>query len=436
MAAQGWIPLPAVPFALRATMLMAPILLASGCASGPKRSDEQLLMFPAPPAQPRVQYLTWASGAREIEESYGSFVEFVLGTDPDNLLRINQPYGIAARDGVAYVCDMNMRAICRLDFVNQTFTVLGTRGPGRLRKPVNISIDPLGYKFVADAHRREIVVFDADDQYVTAHKVPPPCFPVDVAVWQDELYVLDNDDTCQILVLDRETGELRRTIGNPGDGPAEFWKPASLDVSPEGDVYVSDLMNARIVKLSREGQPIWTKGKPGVRLGQFVRNKGLRVGDDGIIYVVDNGTAIVQMLNDKGQVLMHFGGPGNVPGSLDLPVGIAVDRSSIPYFKRYIHEDFQVEYLLFVTCHAGSHAVTVYAFGQFPEGYELDAGKIAELPKLKPGRFQTRSGPDQAETAGLVNGGARRQRSRGHKGHRARRGTPVAGVVYVHKSVL
>ena len=360
-------------------LILMLLALGPGCATS-SRTAAPVLLFPSPPDQPRIQFLTWVSSADQLEVPKSNFAQFVLGDEPDNLLALDKPYGLAAREGVVYVCDTKARALWRLDFKDRIFSVLGVRGPGRLRQPINLVIDPLGYKFVADALRKQIVVFGPDDAYVTAFDLPNPSHPVDVALWENELYVLDNDDSCQIVVLNRQTGEVLRTLGSPGEEPGQFRIPNSLCFGPEGYLYVSDTLNWRIQKLTREGEPVWVKGAPGRLLGQFGRPRGLRVGPDGIIYVADAATEIIQMLNADGQVLMHFGGPGTVPGALVLPATVAIDASSIPYFKEYVHPDFNVEYLLFVSSQYGQYLVNVYAFGSFPEGYQLSQAQIATLP--------------------------------------------------------
>ncbi len=379
------------------------VALTAGCNT-PGRTEAPLLVFPSPPAEPRIQFLTWASGAQEVEAPKSGLAKFVLGDEPENRLAIDKPYGLAARDGVVYVCDTKMPGLCRLDFKNQTYTVFGVRGPGRLRKPINLVIDPAGYKFVADSLRKQIVVFGPDDGYVTAFDVPKPSHPVDIALSGNEIYVLDNDDTCQIVVMDRQTGEVLHTLCGPGEEPGQFRIPNSLCFGPEGHLYVSDTLNWRIQKLTRDGELVWVKGTPGHRLGQFGRPRGLRIGPEGIVYVADAATEIIQMYNPDGQILMHFGGPGSVPGALVLPATVAIDATSIPYFKQYIHEDFDVEYLLFVSSQYGQHLISVYAFGSFPEGYQLSEAQIASLPPVDEEEAEESTGtpagadntPDQA----------------------------------------
>jgi sugar lactone lactonase YvrE len=377
------------PPCLCVVLFLLALSLLAGCQSGPKR-ERALVFFPAPPAEPRVQFLTSARGAGDMEGQRSGFADFVLGDEPTFKAAIQKPYGIAAKDGVVYVCDTKGLNVSRLDFVNKTFSALGASGPGRLRKPLNMAIDPLGYKFVVDSDRKQVVIFGPDDAYVTAFNVPEPCKPVDLALYENELYVLDNDETCQVVVMDRKSGSVIRTFGQPGGEPGQFKIPNSIAVSPDGFVYISDTHNWRIQKLTREGKSVWVKGEPGYMLGQFGRPRGIRVGPDGIVYVVDGATEIVQMYDPDGNTLMRFGGPGDGPGALGLPSTLYADATSIEPFRPYIHDAFQVDYLLFVASQYGERLVNVYAFGKFPPGYKL---RESEIKSLQPRPVEEGIGP-------------------------------------------
>ena len=229
------------------------------------------------------------------------------------------------------------------------------------------------------------MVFGPDDTFVKAFALPQPARPVDVAVWGNELFVLDNHkERCRVVVMDRQTGEMRRWFGKKGTKPGEFLLPNSLCFDTEGYLYVSDTFNWRIQKLTREGESVWCRGEQGRMIGQFVRPKGIRVAPDGVLYVIDNVTNIVQMFHTNGDNLMYFGGPspdGELqPGSMDLPVAVAVDNTSLAQFASYIHKDFDAEYLLFVSNQEGPYRIGVYAFGSFPEGYKFDDLDIEPLP--------------------------------------------------------
>ncbi len=373
------------------SLLVVVIVMTSltlGCASGTRGDsasapEDNVLLFPLPPVKPRIQYLTFVNGAAQVEPGKGAFADFVLGGDSNAKNRIDKPFGVAARDGVVYVCDTKALNITKLDFKKKEFSVFGNTGPGRVKKPINIIVDEKGFKFVADPIRNQVVVFDPVDKFVTAFEVPKPSRIVDVAMWKNEIFVLDNDETCQVVVLDRTTGKMLRKFGGPGREPGQFSAPNSICIGPKGFLYLSDTHAHRIQKMDRQGNSIWVVGEPGYHLGQFGRPRGLRVGPDGVVYVVDAATEIIQMFNSDGETLMYFGGPGNVPGAMFLPSQLAIDPTSIPYFKKYIHPDFKAEYLLFTANQYGPHLISVYAFGGFPDGYEFKESKVTTIPRIE-----------------------------------------------------
>ena len=365
-------------------LLIAAILLVGGCSSTSDTAEINFVFYPPPPVEPRVQFLTSAAGSPQVEIQQTGFAEFAFGEELPPARLMIKPYGLAARDGVVYVCDTKALNVARLDFKNRTFSVIGTTGSGALRKPINLVIDSLGFKFVADTIRKQVVVFGPDDEFRAAYDVPKPCRPVDVAVWEDELFVLDNDDTPRVVVMDRRSGEVKRTFGEVGHKPGTFGIPSSICAAPDGHIYVSDTMNCRIQKLTRQGEVVWVRGERGRMMVDFVRPRGIRVGPDGIVFVAEGAMEHIKMYDASGQILMGIGGPGIEPGQLVLPSSVALDATSIPYFKDMIHPDFQVRYLVFVASQFGPNLVSVFAFGRFPEGFDYPGKDEAALPSASP----------------------------------------------------
>ena|GEM_PF-399756 len=344
-------------------------------ASIPDRLTEertyQILPTSRPPAC--LQFLTGANGADDVEIPRRSTEEFIL-TDPPAAPRLMHfPCGLAAREGVVYVCDEKGHCICRLDYRNRSYSLFGVSGPGRLRKPVSITIDTLGHKFVVDSGRQQIVVFGPRDEYERALDLPAPD-PVDVAVIGNELYVLHGGDAdpSRIVVLDQSSGEVIRTFGGAGEEPGEFDYPYGLSIDSEGYVYVSEAGGRRLQKLTRDGKSVWVKAmpqSPWVRRG-LECPLGVRTAPDGTVFVADgNMLHNVHRFGPDGQVLLSIFGSPDGPDRFVSPRTLAVDATSLPYFKDYIHEDFNAEYVLFITSARGPYLVNIYAFGSFPEGH-------------------------------------------------------------------
>ncbi len=352
--------------------------------------------FPLPPALPRIQFLTQFSVIGEIveaEEVKPSFFESFLFGELEEVERIPVPaktYGIAAKNGKVYVTDTKEARVIVYDLANGRQYAMVTEGLGKLSKPVDLFIEPEGYIFIADIGRQAIIVYDSDERYVSSFGKPGQFQPTSVYVHGDELFVADVQDN-EVEVLDRRTGELKRKFGGVGQEDGHFNAPTSLAVSKKGDVYVTDTFNFRVQKFDIRGKQLVTIGAAGAVLGSFTRPKGLEVTPDGVLYVIDAAFEVVQLFNEEGRILTSFGGGDQ----LALPARIAYDPYNVQFFSEFIHPDFEVEYLLYVTNTIGLRKVSVYGFGHLkdpskPIGFEElepvpdDSEGEPGLPELTP----------------------------------------------------
>lgn len=358
-----------------ATRCIILLLLAAGCAA-PTRPAAVPIFFPPAPELPRIQYLTSFSGLRDIEKQ-SAFDRFIVGEKPD--LRVDKPYGVAVHEGKIYVCDSNS-TVAVFDFEHGTFGVLkGAAGRGALRQPLNITIDGEGNKYVSDPVRGQVVVFDRNDEYANAYGTSGAWQPIDAAPYEDRLYVVDRSKR-RIAVLDRESGELVRTIGDRGD-PAELLdRPTNLAFDREGYLYVTDVGRFQVVKYDRDGHFQAAFGKPGDNLGHFARPRGIALDRSGRLYAVDASFNNVQIFNPAGRLLMFFGEGGDRPGAFLLPAKVTLDYDNLKYFQRFVDPSFEPEYLIVVTSQFGKHRVNVFAFGHEKEKkYPSDAELLQQI---------------------------------------------------------
>lgn len=338
------------------------------------------VFFPPAPELPRIQYLTSFSGLHDIEHQ-SAFDRFVVGEKPD--LQVDKPYGLAIHDGKIYVCDTNSTVFV-FDLKDETFAQLaGAVGPGRLRQPTNISVTADGTKYVADPVRGQVVVFGPDDQYVGAFGVPGTWRPVDVARYEERLYVVDAQKRA-VLALDPKTGALLKTIGDKG-GPTEILdRPTNLAFDTEGYLYVTDFSRFQVLKYDRDGHFKARFGDLGADYGHFARPKGLAVDKEGRLYAVDASFNNVQIFNRDGRLLLFFGGSGEENGNLTLPAKVALDYDNLSYFEKYLEPGFQPEYLILVTSQFGDRRVNVFAYGrQQGKSYPSDADALEALEERK-----------------------------------------------------
>ena len=341
-------------------LVLAALAFAAGACATPAREKAQPVYFPPPPALPRLQFLTSFSGLKDIEEQ-SAFNRFVVGEKVN--IKIDKIYGAAIHDGRIYVCDSNATVLV-FDLKAKSFGALeGAEGEGRLVQPLNLAIDSDGTKYVTDVGRGQVVVFGSDDRYLRAFGLETPWRPVDVALFEDRLYVADYENRV-VQVFAKESGELLKAIGGGGEPIERLDRPTNLAFDPRGYLWVTDFGRFQIVKFDRDGHFQSAVGRPGDNLGDFARPKGVAVDREGNLYAVDASFNNVQIFNREGRLLMFFGGPGQEPGQLQLPADVSIDYDNVGYFKDLAGPGFEIEYLVLVTSQFGARQVNIFGFGR------------------------------------------------------------------------
>jgi DNA-binding beta-propeller fold protein YncE len=312
---------------------------------------------------PRLQYLTRLSTPGDVESESMGFKDFVVGKDSlgDHLVR--KPYGVALHDGRIYVADTRASGYAIFDLKQKRSDLVRGFAGGAMKKPINITVEPDGTKYVTDTERNQILVFDADDRFVRAYGTPNQFKPIDVLVVGDRLYVSDLLHH-QIQVLDKSSGNTLFSFGKAGSGEQELFQPTSLALGPDRGLYISDSGNFRIQKYSLNGEFIRSYGSIGDAVGHFARPKGIAVDRAGRIYVVDAAFENVQVFDRHGTPLMFFGQPGDKRGNINLPTDIIIDYDNLEYFQRYAAPGFNLEYVVLVASQFGVNKVAAFGFGK------------------------------------------------------------------------
>ena len=232
-------------------------------------------------------------------------------------------------------------------------------------KPINIEIDDEGRKYVADTGRNQVLVFDSNDEYVTALGQRGQFRPTDTLVDGNNLYVVDIKGH-RIVVLDKRTGEELSSFGSPGSENDNLFHPTNIAMGPNRHLYISDTGNFRVQEFTLDGQFVKSYGAGvGTAPGSFARPKGVAVDRMGRVYVVDAAFERVQVFDDQGRLLMYFGEPRATHRSgLDLPTDIDIDYASVPYFQQYADPEFELEFIIVVANQFGQSKVNVFGFGR------------------------------------------------------------------------
>ncbi len=337
---------------------------AGACATARRGAltDQSAVVYPAPPAPARIQFLTRISTSRDIAAAHTSFWARLVGKDEAESESIVKPYGIAIHHGRLYVCDTKLAGLEIIDLPRRTFEYVRPGGEGKLRTPINCFVDPDdGRLYVADPDRGQVVRFDSTGRYLDGFGAGAGVRPTDVFVRDGRVWVSDIG-TRTIRAYDKHTLQPVLTFPSRADrAAAALFQPTNLYVT--GDrVYVSDMGDFRVKIYSRDGTFIRSLGSQGTSSGQFARPKGVAVARDGTVYVVDAAFENVQVFDSTGRLLLFFGGSYRGPGDMWLPAKVVVDYDNLRYFEQYVDRRFTLKYLILVSNQYGPDKVSVYGF--------------------------------------------------------------------------
>ena len=112
--------------------------------------------------------------------------------------------------------------------------------------------------------------------------------------------------------------------GRRGTGPGELLRPSGVAVSSDGDIFVADRGNHRILVFRADGTFARAWGGFGAKPGQL--NTPTRVAVDGArVYVVDEGNHRIEIFDHEAIHQKSIGGYGTGDGQFRRPTGVAVD---------------------------------------------------------------------------------------------------------------
>jgi sugar lactone lactonase YvrE len=214
------------------------------------------------------------------------------------------PIGVALdRNCNLYLADTENHRIVKVSPSGDTLAMWGSdgRGPVQFHRPAGVAVDSDGNIYVADSGNNRVQKLSPAGQ--------------SLAIWQ---YCLPGSNPCAPA---------------PGSDPGQFFDPEGIAVDGQGNVYVSEVDNNRVQKLTRDGKSIavWG-GAQGSGPGQFNSPFGLSLDRVGNVYVADLNNNRVQKLSSSGQPLAVFGtGNGAGPGQLVQPRGVGVDAAGNVY---------------------------------------------------------------------------------------------------------
>lgn len=265
------------------------------------------------------------STTKGIRDVLSAVVDFIFGEAPPVVMDRPQA-GAVDEDGRIFVSDIGRSGIFVFD-KNLGKVSFWDRAKELVNfmTPVGIAIGPEGHVFIADVDLGYVAHLDPDGKALQpigkGHLTRPTGLAYDRHT--ERIFVTDTP-THSIKVFDLE-GRLRKSIGTFGEGPTDLNYPTHLVVR-EGELYVSDTLNARIQVFSTlDGKHLRQIGKRGNFVGDMVRPKGVASDSEQHIYAVESNHDHLLVYNRAGEFLMAIGGVGDGPGRFHLPAGVWTD---------------------------------------------------------------------------------------------------------------
>jgi uncharacterized protein (TIGR03663 family) len=197
-----------------------------------------------------------------------------------------KPAGLAVdQDGNLYVADSGNNRIQKFDRDGSFLAEVGGTGTanGQFSEPWGVAVDAQGNVYVADTWNHRIQKFDKDLKYL--------------AQW----------------------GKPALDLKNPQ--PYDFWGPRDVAVDAQGNVWVTDTGNSRVLKFDPDGKYLATLGGPGSEAGKLRDPVGIKIAANGDIYVADGWNSRIQKFDKDLKQLAAFPIPGWLPD----------DPSTMPY---------------------------------------------------------------------------------------------------------
>lgn len=185
-----------------------------------------------------------------------------------------------------------------------------------------VTVDASGQVYVFQRAPHPVLVFDRDGKYLRSWGAGLFTHPHGCRIDPDgNMWVTDDFDH-RVMKLTTE-GKLLATFGvrnEAGNDSAHFNRPTDVAFAPSGDVYISDgYGNSRVVRLSHDGKFLGSWGRRGTGEGQFHLPHSVAVDATGKVYVGDRENSRVQIFTPEGQFLAQWQDVGH-------PYGLALTR--------------------------------------------------------------------------------------------------------------
>lgn len=316
-------------------------LLVVSCSLPPR----QRVLWPVYPETPRIEWLgTYASQEDFPKTSLQILRESILGKLEPKIFKA--PYGIG-RDskGVIYVADAYDGNLRVYDLAAQT--VKDYSEDAIFTRPTDLAIDAADNLYVIDNDMAAVMVFDKERLPLRTiggpHELQSPAY-IAIDSSRAKIYVSDPRAN-KIVIYDRfgkKSGEIGRSAGEK-DGYA-FSVPQGMALDNAGNLYVAELLGAKISVFDAQGNYLRSFGERGDAAYEFEAPKDLAFDSDGNLWVIDARRSQIYTYSPEGDFLLATGTaqPSSDPLGFAMPAAIFIDADDTIYVTDRMNRRFSM----------------------------------------------------------------------------------------------
>ncbi|NPB08457.1 MAG: 6-bladed beta-propeller [Aquificae bacterium] len=277
------------------------------------------IVWPPPPEKPRIEYVRAIERPQDLgidKSLWEKLKTFLFGEKEES--RIIKPSGVYVTERYMVVADQGIKGVFLFDLKKKRFKVVYG-----FPSPIDVDLLPDGTVLVTDSQLGRVFLLSLEGKRLGSWGENLLERPTGLAVdrKRKRVYVVDTLKS-RVLVFDFKG----RKIGEFGK---ELARPTYIALDGEGNVYVSDSLNAKVRIYSPDGKLMRSFGERGNTIGTFANPRGIAVDSHGHIYVGDTLFSVIQIFDQEGKLLLVVGRFGKGEGEFAFPMDLYIRGNRI-----------------------------------------------------------------------------------------------------------
>ena len=255
---------------------------------------------------------------------------------------------------------------------------------------IGVAVDDRDNVYVLNRGEHPVVIFDREGNFLNSWGEGEMTAPHGLHIEGDIAYIADyREHTVCKYTLD---GRLLYTWGSkgvPGGEGEPFNRPTDVDISPNGDIYISDgYENARVHKYAADGEILFSWGRQGTGPGEFDISHDVCVAPDGRVFIADRQNHRIQIFTPFGEYITEWGG-------FKQPCSITMDKDGYVYVTE-LQQRFSIlnpegelvarwggEKTLEPGLFMNPHCASIDSHGDLYVGETLEGSRIQKFKRIK-----------------------------------------------------